>query len=93
MNRIGPSGRVTSSTGNIDREGQIVSGPARPAPFREQPGLDELLLAQISPSRPELAREQLAAVRRLLGLDRACRCHRTSCPECRARARTEATAL
>lgn len=59
------SGRVTSSTGDVDLDGALVGLVARigtapdPGHYRERPGLDDRILA---------AGADVAAVRRLLGV-------------------------
>lgn len=65
------AGRVTNSTGEVDREGQIVNGyrgsgtMIDPGRYRERPGLDERLASAID-GLPDLVDEQIAGVRRML---------------------------
>jgi hypothetical protein len=54
-----PSGAVTNSTGDVDRDGELVG--------QLDQELNRRLMEAIGDSRPELAGEQLAMVRRLLG--------------------------
>lgn len=75
MDHTAGSGRVTNSTGNINRDGEILgyrgTGTATdPGRYRERPGLDERLSTSTVAVTPELADEQLAGVRRLLGVAR-----------------------
>lgn len=67
-------GRVTSSTGDVDPDGALV-GSYRgtgtmidPGRTIERAGLDDRIRQATTAATPDLATEQLAGVRRMLGL-------------------------